>query len=216
MLKNLRYLWNQTIKSLVLICSLCLLSCQHNNQNTTVKNQNEFAKTSYVKGVSLFKKEKLKSARSIFENVNKGNKYFVPTLLEIQKINYIEGNWNRFFGIASYYRSVLLNSKSSAKKYFQQELLALEVLALIRHCRFNLAYQVVEYSLSIGQKVNKNTLKIRQAGYFFKLKELVADKKLKRKRANLIELMNFWPLKQEQLPWVDNPKNLRVKVKSEC
>ena len=212
----MRYLWNQTIKSFVLICSLCLLSCQHNNQNTSIKNQNKIAKTSYVKGVSLFKKEKLKSARSKFESINKGNRYFVPAILEIQKINYIEGNWNRFFGIANYYRNVLLNSKPSSKRYFQQELLALEVLALIRHCRFNLAYQIVEYSLAVGQKANRNTLKIRQAGYFFKLKELVVDKKLKKKKANLIELMNFWPLKQDQLPWVDNPKNIRVKVKSEC
>ena len=159
----MRYLWSQISKSFslnrsnVLLCfafifSVCLLSCSHSDtsKNRSVKNQNKIASKSYIKGVALFKKENLSAARTNFESINKGNKYFVPALLEIQKINYIQGNWGSFFGIANYYRTVLLNSKSSVRKHFQQELLALEVLALIRHCRFNLAYQIVEYGLSVG------------------------------------------------------------------
>ena len=222
----MRYLWNQTIKFIdlsALLCFsliglMCLVSCQHGHQDkkNSIKDQNKAARSSYIKGVSLFKKEKLNVAQGKFESVNRGNKYFVPSLLEIQKINYIQGDWDSFFGIANYYRSVLLDSKTSVQRYFQQDLLALEVLALIRHCRFNLAYQVVEYGLSIGRSANKKVLKIRQAGYFFKLKELVASKKFKKKNTGLIKRMNFWPVKRRQLDWLDNPKNIKVKVKSEC
>ena len=224
----MRYLWSQisnffSLKKSNVLCfafifSVCLLSCSHSNTktNSSVKKQNKIAYKSYIKGVTLFKKENLSSARTHFESINKGNKYFVPALLEIQKMNYIEGNWNSFFGIANYYRTVLLSSKSLIRKHFQQELLALEVLALIRHCRFNLAYQIVEYGVYAGRSANKETLKIRQAGYFFKLKELVVDKKLKKQKADIIRRMHFWPLKEDQLKWVDNPKNIKVKVQSKC
>lgn len=224
----MRYLWSPISKSFSLkksnvlcfafIFSVCLLSCSHSNTKTSrsITSQSRIARKAYIKGVALFKKENLSSARTNFENINKGNKYFVPALLEIQKMNYIQGNWDSFFGIANYYRTVLLDSKSAARKHFQQELLALEVLALIRHCRFNLAYQIVDYGLSVGRTVNKNTLKIRQSGYFFKLKELVADKKLKKQGTDIIRRMHFWPLKTDQLEWMDNPKNIKVKVKSKC
>ena len=43
---------------------------------------------------------------------------------------------------------------------------------------------------------NKETLKIRQAGYFFKLKELVADKKLKKQGTNINKAYAFLAFKE--------------------
>ena len=194
-----------------------LVSCGHYQQNLSSESSlTTRSKKAYFKGLTLFKKKKLDSSRAYFENINKGSKYFVPAILETQKINYIQGKWDQFFGAANYYRLALLANDAAARRYFQQEILALEVLALIRHCRFDLAYQVVEYSLALGRRIHKNTLKIQQAGYFFKLKKLSVSKKTKKQNIKFIRRMNFWLLQPNQLKELDNPKNLRMQVKSKC
>ena len=170
----------------------------------------------YIRGITAFKKGRLSQARRFFEKINRGRKNYAPALLEIQKINYREKKWDRFFGMALYYRSELVSSVSLAKKYFFQEMLALEVLALIRHCKFNTAYQLVEQSLAMGKKAGKKTEKIQKAGWFFNLKKWSLENHQKKQKNNFLKRIQFWPLNKQQLQWIDNPKNLRTRVESQC
>ena len=80
---------------------------------------------------------------------------FLPAIIEIQKINYIEQDWTRFFGLASYYKKKFLVSREMSIKYFRQEILALEILALVRHCRLPEALQTMKWSLELAKKIKK-------------------------------------------------------------
>ena len=111
-----------------------------------------------------------------FEKLSYGEEGFLLALVEIQKINYIQEDWNRFFGLASYYRKKLLSSQEKAILNFQQNLLALEALALIRHCRFSSARQVIEWSLALAKNIKKPALKIQKTAHFLKLQTKVGDK----------------------------------------
>ena len=170
----------------------------------------------FEKGLSLFQKGHLRQARAVFENINRGDTHFVPALVELQKINYKENQWDRFFGLALYYRNFLLSSPESVRKNFKQNPLALEILALIRHCRFKESKKIKEWSLNMAQTINKNPSKIKKTSSFFKLKKLVGDQNQNQKAKDLKEQISLWPLKKQELKWVDNPRNLRVKVKSQC
>ena len=139
----------------------------------------------------------------------------MPALVELQKINYKENQWDRFFGLALYYRNLVLSSSKERGKNFRQNPLVLEILALIRHCRFKESQKIKDWSLKLAQSLNTDSSYIKKTAPFFKLKKLVGDQKIGPQNS-LDEQIHSWPLKKHQLKWVDNPKNLRVKVKSQC
>ena len=170
---------------------------------------------SFNKGLKLFQNGQLSLARTSFENINRQDSYFVPALVEMQKINYQKNQWGRFFGLALYYRNLLLSDPKSAHKNFKQNPLALEILALIRHCRFKESQKVKEWSLKMAKTLNLPASQIKKTNMFFNLKKLVGDQK-KQNIKNIEEQISLWPLKNKELKWMDNPKNLRVKVSSQC
>ena len=169
----------------------------------------------FDKGLRLFQQGHLLSARILFESFHRGDTNFVPALVELQKINYREKQWDRFFGLALYYRSLLLSSPKDWRTNFRQKPLALEILALIRHCRFKESQKIKEWSLNLAQSLNTDSHYIKKTANFFKLKKLIGDQKTGTQNS-LNEQIHSWPLKQQELKWVDNPQNLRVKVKSQC
>ena len=169
----------------------------------------------FLKGSKLFRKSNLGSARSQFEKLHYGDRYFVPALLEIQKINYLKGDWNRFFGLAKYYRARLLSSYSLSKEHFKEDFLTLEILALAQHCRFEEARKISKWSLQMANKMKKKKRKLKKVTYFLDLEEIIGDKNKK----NLIpwdKRRDLWPLEYEKLKILDNPKNVRVKVDNQC
>ena len=169
----------------------------------------------YGGGLGFFQEGQLAPARACFENLNYGGSDFIPALLEIQKINYIQADWSRFFGLAFYYRSKLLASEEMIADNFRQEMLALEVLALLRHCRFEEALQIMEWSLKAAEKAGKDSSKIQKAANFLKLRERVGDKP-KKKWADWERRVYLWPMNPDRIRWLDNPKRLRARVKSKC
>ncbi len=196
---------------------LCLLSCTH------ARNQKDLSTVSvpphssvYIQGLYLFHKGDLDFAVSRFKKLNRGERDFVFGLLEIQKINYSQSRWDHFFGLAGYYRNVLLSSDERALKNFREEFLALEILALARHCRFPSAARIIQWSLQLAKRVKKPAEKIKKTISFFNLKQLIGDIKNNTGKKNEKEDTYLWPLRFKQLEKVDNPKHLRMKVKSQC
>ena len=165
-------------------------------------------------GGSFFQQGRLGPARSCFEKLNYGAGDFAPALLEIQKINYTEKDWTRFFGLAVYYRGKLLATKEMAAKNFHQEMLALELLALLRHCRFEEALAVLEWGLRAAAEAKKDSSKIQKAADFLKLKERVGDRP--RPWTDWERRARLWPVQTEQIISLDNPKRARARVKSKC
>lgn len=164
--------------------------------------------------MALFRKNELSEAREWLEKLNYEEEGFLFALLEIQKINYIEKDWDRFFGLASYYRKKLLYSPEMATKNFKQEMLTLEILALIRHCRYPEASQVIEWSLALAENIKKSSSKIKKTIYFLKLKTQTGDEKVK--RTDWEKQINLWPVDPKNINRLDNPKYLRMKVDSKC
>ena len=87
-----------------------------------------------------------------------------------------------FFGLASYYRKKLLYSTEISVENFRQEMLALEILALIRHCRLSEALRIIEWSLWLAREINKDSSKIQKAVHFLKLKTKIGEKKVQKNR----------------------------------
>ncbi len=167
-----------------------------------------------IMGWNFFKQKKLNEARIWLEKLNYGDEGFISSILEIQKINYIQKDWTRFFGLAVYYRKKLLSSDETSIKNFRQEMLALEILALIRHCRFPEALKIIEWSLGLAEKIKKDSSKISKTVYFFKLKKQVDG--IKTKKTDWGKQIHLWPVNSDRIKWLSNPKNLRMKVKSQC
>ena len=165
-------------------------------------------------GWNLFKRGKFNEARNWFEKLNYKDEGFISAILEIQKINYIQKDWNRFFGLAVYYRKKLLSSHEMSMKNFHQKMLALEILALLRHCHFNEALEIIEWSLELAERLKKDSSKIQKTIYFFKLKKRIGE--VKTQKTDWKKQIRLWPLDSGHIKWLSNPKHLRVKVKSRC
>jgi len=226
---------------LFILSLICFLSCSHikkvdqtdqkSTSNKQIKKTNKKAhitsvsslkqtkktlsqKSIFYKAVLFFQQGQLDLAISEFESINYGHPDFTTSLLEIQKINYIKKNWNKFFGLASYYRNVLLSSLEKSKEHFKQEMLALEILALIRHCRFSDTKKLADWSLHLASQIKQDGSKIKKTVYFLNFKEIITENKKAEK--SLKNYINFWPLNIKQINLLDNPKYLRVKVESQC
>ena len=205
--------------SCLLLFYFVFFSCIHTVQ-TISDNTNTIqpikGTSIFLTGVNLFKKGNFVAAKKYFETLNYGDKYFLLALLEIQKINYLTKRWDQFFGVAIYYREIFLFSNKTAKENFQQEMLVLEILALIRHCRFYESKQIIEWTLNLTEELNKDASKIKKAAYFVNLKKWIGDQKKKEKETDWKEQIYYWPVHSNQLKLLDNPKNLRVKVNNQC
>ena len=169
---------------------------------------------SLSKGLNLYKEKKWKESRDWLEKLNYGEESFASAVLEIQKINYIEQDWDRFFALAFYYKQQFLNSPETSARHFKQEMLALEILALIRHCRFPEALQTKVWSLKLAKHINKDSSKIQKTKPFFNLKSKVGD--VKEEKINWEKQINLWPITLEEMNNLNNPKNLRKQVRSRC
>lgn len=203
-------------KFFLFLC-LFLLSCTHVKHTVVNDDSQSFKQSSvFMKGLDLFRKGKLNEARDQFKMLNRGDKYFVRGLLEIQKINYIKNDWDYFFGLAVYYRNALLSSYEMSVKNFQQEILTLEILALIRQCQFYESKKIIEWSMELAEKIKKDYSKIKKAIYFFNLEKLIGDQKRNKDKVDWRKRIYLWPLSPSQLKWLDNPKNLRMKVNNRC
>ncbi len=202
-------------KAVLLVFCLFFFSCTHVNKSVDVTSI-KGAQARFSKGVGLFQKGQLTSARNQLETLNYGDAYFVSGLLEIQKINYINNDWDRFFGLAVYYRNVLLSDDKRSSYHFRQEFLTLEALALLRHCRFQDSKKVMNFSLTLAKRIKKDSSKIKKVNYFLSLDKLLGIQNQDKNVNWQDQIYYWWPLDVSYLKQIDNPKNLRVKVNSQC
>ena len=165
-------------------------------------------------GADFFQQGRLSQARDCFESINYRDEGFVSALREIQKINYREARWSRFFGLAVYYRGKMLSTPEAAAQNFRQEMPALEILALLRHCRPQEARRIKEWGLRMAAAAQKDSSQIQKAGDFLNVGKRVGDSP--KPWMDWGRRIHLWPVAQHQIISLDNPKQARAKVKSKC
>lgn len=111
-------------------------------------SQNVFAsnKENILQALELVSKDKISEAYEKFDQIPVDSSEYSVALLEMQKIHYKLGEWDKFFGFATYYR----NQRMS--QFFIPELLLLESMALIKHCQLELANKILDQTKKILSK----------------------------------------------------------------
>src|SRR4051794_38655420 len=88
-----------------------------------------------------------------FESMRPDVPLFIPTMVEVQKLNYKSERWDEFFAYAVYYRAKFLRTPVEQEAHFDNRMFSLESTALIKHCLYPEAKAVAEFGLSIAQRL---------------------------------------------------------------
>ncbi len=183
----------------------------------------EAAKPSVQEGVRLAKAGDYEAALSIFEKVSKDDPTFVRALGEIEKIHYRRRDWNRFFAYAFYYQERFVGRPGMREGEFSAPTLALEVLALVRHCYKQKAIEklTTAYRLASTMGVG-STPELALARSYLELAKIlpktmdpVTDTRHLPRGAFQKTLL--WNLdRKSAIDRIDHPRVLRIEVKNRC
>lgn len=92
--------------------------------------------------VGASEKGNLDVADDLFSETPTGSSEFRVAFRESQKVLYKKAAWDRFFGAATFYRK-------NMNLFFEPEALSLEILALIKHCQFDVAAKLIQTEKSL-------------------------------------------------------------------
>jgi hypothetical protein len=93
--------------------------------------------TEMREGLSSIHAGKLADGYTALSTIPVSSREYRYAFLEMQKLHYRNGDWDRFFGFATFYR------KQLATTQFEPETIYLEVLALTKHCQFEAAQRLI-------------------------------------------------------------------------
>jgi hypothetical protein len=165
---------------------------------------------------------KIDSAYAHLEQLTASDAEFVDALVEEQKIHYLRGEWQKFFGYARFYRENLLFKNSvPVAPAFRARLFSLEILALAKHCRWKEALAVGELGQAIAQSIGlPPSAELGRALTFLHLDtqypNALEGKEQGRSPWYVRDGKIYWPLQANQLQYVTHPRAVRVVVQSRC
>lgn len=172
---------------------------------------------SFSQALDLIADDKPLQAREVLKAFNVKHVHFLDALTEIQKINYKDKEWERFFGRALFYRYLLIRDKGGVA--FHQRPIVLEILALSKHCRFKAAAQIAHWGREYAKKNNPDQPidEIEKSIELFAFNDLISEiNKDKGSKKTKILMREMWAVNNKQMKLLTNPRNLRVKVESRC
>ena len=128
--------------------------------------------------------------------------------------------WNQFFGNAQFYRYKRLNSESKFKEHFSDTIIALEILALAKHCQWKAAVDLGKSSLQASSRLDLKNQRIQTALQYIYLhrafpKEIIPKSDHQTPRS-FFASTTLWKLKKRQLDNIDHPRKIRVLVQNHC
>lgn len=106
--------------------------------------------TALERAITASEKGDLSVADTEFTDVSPNVRDFRIAFRESQKVLYKKAAWDRFFGVATYYRKNLMTG------FFEPDALALEILALIKHCQFEAAEKLIASEQSLVAELLKS------------------------------------------------------------
>ncbi len=138
-------------------------------------------------------------------------------VLEAQKHLYREGSWDAFFGASLYYR-VRGDLVPGSSPLVKDHLLALELMALARHCQWQ---PILELEKSLVSSAEEKPLSAKALSLIRLKREFVAfAQDQSERRLGLMEAVqqskSQWNVPESALARLTSPKNLRVHVRSQC
>lgn len=152
------------------------------------------------------------------DSMNIDNETFLSTLIKENKDLYKNKNWDKFFGNSLFYRAHFLDSKNKQKKFFNKNIIGLELLAYAKHCQ----WQQVDY-LTQTLKQNASNDLIEQIEALSQRVKLLKEMPQSNPKSNTAKLMKkdsekyrLWKLNIEKIREVKHPKYIRLKVENKC
>lgn len=174
-----------------------------------------------TEALELLQKNKDQEAAEILETIPMESTEFIDALTELEKIYYRRENWQRFFSYATFYRKHFLSDENRTRTFFNSNLLALEVLALSRHCLWDAAQKIALSSLNSAKKLDiPSTESLKKAIDFLGLQHTFPEahpgKEDRHRPKAIFSKELIWELQPGQILQVAHPKFLRIRVESRC
>jgi hypothetical protein len=149
---------------------------------------------------------------SSLENTSRSSSRFSENMHLLQKELYKSKDWNYFFAISEYLSVHGINV--NVKSYEQR--VALEMLALSKHCRFKDA-------LNLAQQIKVSDMALPIIDEAISVIELQKAYELKKNKGSeftktplIVDSKSYWSIKDKQLLKLGHPKKIRKVVKSLC
>lgn len=188
----------------------------------------------YSLGLKASLAKETDAAVKSFEQIDPQSSDFVPALLELQRIFYTRGEWEKFFGYAAFYRHRYLNPVleykrspkekefySHYKKTFREEVIALEVLALLQFCKWEVATAVFTTGKALAFELqSKDQSTFKQIGSLLDVLQVYTQVKNTKRDAkvpgSLFNTTQYWEFPSNLMSLVSHPRYMRVKLESAC
>ena len=146
-----------------------------------------------------------------------------PSLFDLQKQRYRNSKWDEFFGTAVYYRRNLISSKAD----FDPGMIALEAMALAKHCYWVEADSLIKLALRSAKRnevKSKRTQALEVAENYIQLlqrfKKVTPVYKKLNSQSILFSEELAWKMSDSDFRFTSskaiNPNRIRVSVKSRC
>lgn len=158
-----------------------------------------------------------------FSEANSGDKdlAFWSQRSEEVKSHYRNQDWSAFFAAVMYFRlHRAQNPSSSAMKPFRDNYLALELLGLSKHCRWDLIVGLKKAELS--EEILKELPQTSRALDFISLKRELPIPEVDKEQEVLSALevlkskRDQWPMRFQKLAEAKSPKGFQLNVESKC
>ena len=131
--------------------------------------------------------------------------YTLKELNDYQKKNYTDQNWDAFFGAAQLYRQIAWDRIPSHR------LIALEAMAMLRHCQYDLALRLIEMAHGEFEPIQKLIPEIKKLQIQIKKGSSVPQS------ASSMRNELYWPIQKSQLPNLAlSPFHVRAHVEDLC
>lgn len=194
-----------------------------------IQTANAQALSPYAEALSALKENKTSLAYEILESIPETDSNFIPALAELQKLHYKQQDWSKFFAYSIFYRQKFLQEKHKWNTNFNAQLLTLEALALGKHCRWEEAYSIVNYGLSVANQIqspgslptpSKDTKDLKLVLIFLPPLKTYPRTQTPTQEGeiphSIFRSLKYWPMDTRMLSSIAHPKYLRFRLESKC
>lgn len=173
-----------------------------------------------VHAVSADDVARLETQIELLDEVSMQSPDFFPALELEQKLFYRLERWDRLFAQAQFYRARFLSTPEDQAKYFRESMVALEILALTKHCAWQEAEQLITQSTAIAQRLHVNFDQITRAKNLMALHRYFPKEGIPSQWTAIPSTaftdLRHWRVEPEALQRVAHPRVLRVLVEDAC
>lgn len=172
----------------------------------------------------VFSATKMEKMESALASMQEGSKGHLNLYLQIQRKNYLSRDWGKVFSYAQFYRLNILSKNQGPKEFkrtFRAPLVIIEILALGRFCRFNLAKRVYQSMMEKRSMMSSEQIKMMEdafkgLGLIKKIKELEVSNETSIETKKKNKRVVLWPVRKKTSSKFKRPYYTRVLLENKC